>query len=372
MTRQPQGNILGIDLLRFSSALMVLLYHLSYRIGIPESTPWRITVSHHIFFPWAEGVASAGWVGVEIFFAISGFVIAYSATHATAASFLRGRALRLVPAAWICASLTLPVAVVFHNAAIGELLAEWLRSVAFDPFGGYIDSVYWTLGIECSFYAVVLLLLFCNALRYVEWLFLLLAAISAVFCWEIFVAQPELRDLANSRPLQLALVVHGGEFAAGVFLFGLLYRGFTWLRAIGMFVSLLGGSIETTQGRPFGADALLPLLLWWVAIAVIAASVVFNDRLTGLFGERVRALARHAGLATYPLYLIHQILGAALMLLLVSLGVPPLASLICAILAMITLAHLVAAHLEPRVRDALKRLIAKGSRAVHHESRVQR
>jgi exopolysaccharide production protein ExoZ len=48
-----------------------------------------------------------GWVGVEVFFVISGFVITNSARGASPIEFLKGRVLRLYPAAWICATLSL-------------------------------------------------------------------------------------------------------------------------------------------------------------------------------------------------------------------------------------------------------------------------
>jgi peptidoglycan/LPS O-acetylase OafA/YrhL len=48
-----------------------------------------------------------GWVGVEIFFVISGFVIAFTAEGASSRAFLRSRVLRLVPGPWICATIAL-------------------------------------------------------------------------------------------------------------------------------------------------------------------------------------------------------------------------------------------------------------------------
>ena len=49
-------------------------------------------------FPELTPIAWVGWVGVEIFFELSGFVIAYSAEGASAFVFFRSRFFRLMPA----------------------------------------------------------------------------------------------------------------------------------------------------------------------------------------------------------------------------------------------------------------------------------
>jgi peptidoglycan/LPS O-acetylase OafA/YrhL len=56
MVDRPR-QLLGLDLIRFSAAFMVLAFHLCAGTALGPLTRW-------------------GWVGVEIFFVLSGFVIA--------------------------------------------------------------------------------------------------------------------------------------------------------------------------------------------------------------------------------------------------------------------------------------------------------
>ena len=74
--------ILGVDIIRFLSAVGVAAFHLTW--SNPAAT-WGFPV---------------GWVGVQLFFVISGLVIANSAYHSNWRRFARGRVLRLYPAAW--------------------------------------------------------------------------------------------------------------------------------------------------------------------------------------------------------------------------------------------------------------------------------
>ena len=83
--------IYGVDLVRFVSAAGVAAYHLN------ESKYTR---------PWS---VPFGWVGVQIFFVISGLVIANSARGASLQQFVVHRFLRLYPAAWCAAIVNLPL-----------------------------------------------------------------------------------------------------------------------------------------------------------------------------------------------------------------------------------------------------------------------
>ena len=84
-----------------------------------------------------------GWIGVQIFFVISGIVIANSAQSATPFRFAVSRFLRLYPAAWIAAAIIcllhtvtpaeaykdLGIAVTLHPTALVNSLSSYWRLI---------------------------------------------------------------------------------------------------------------------------------------------------------------------------------------------------------------------------------------------------
>jgi peptidoglycan/LPS O-acetylase OafA/YrhL len=116
-----------------------------------------------------QAIGSVGWLGVEAFFVISGFVIPYSLLRADYErkrfySFLVRRVVRIDPP--YLASIALSIAVAYAaygipayrgrhpHYTVGQVLAH-IGYV--NNFLGYdqINRVYWTLGIEFQFYILI-------------------------------------------------------------------------------------------------------------------------------------------------------------------------------------------------------------------------
>jgi peptidoglycan/LPS O-acetylase OafA/YrhL len=145
----------GIDLIRFAAALMVSFFHIGFSCWASPTSGGAAMLRDAYALPELADVTWFGWVGVEIFFVISGFVIASSAEGATPLSFIRSRVLRLYPAVWICATATALLLL-----AVGLLSSpkRYLASMLLVPTGPWIDGQYWTLGVEIVFYGSVFLL----------------------------------------------------------------------------------------------------------------------------------------------------------------------------------------------------------------------
>jgi len=67
-----KNHLVGIDLLRFFAAFSVMAFHMAFWSWAPNiSTPRSI--SGGVFrYPEVSALSASGWVGVEIFFVISG------------------------------------------------------------------------------------------------------------------------------------------------------------------------------------------------------------------------------------------------------------------------------------------------------------
>jgi peptidoglycan/LPS O-acetylase OafA/YrhL len=356
-------SILGLDLIRFAAAFLVLVFHLTFWIWQPGVVSTPKLVTDGLSFPLMEPLASVGWIGVQIFFVLSGFVIAYSANQASPLVFLRGRVLRLVPAAWICGTLTMMV-LLSHDYPLPNAIRCWLRTVLFWPSGPWVDGVYWTLAIEIAFYGLVLLLLLFNAFKRIDWLAYALATISAVFwlCWAITQAPP-LEVLATSRAANLLLVRHGAEFALGVMIWRCHFDRITLPRLAAIVVCLGAGLVEifaAASEKAMGSDhaisAVTASAVWLVSLAAIVLSIAKNEAAHRILGRHAK-LIRAAGLATYPLYLLHQIIGSAIMEAAHRLGLPPYACLAVAVVPILVLSFTLAQVVEPAVRKRLAILI---------------
>lgn len=181
-----------------------------------------------------------------MFFVISGYVIAYSASQASASRFLTGRILRLVPGIWFCATVSFGLALLFDPEATRVLFERYVRTLVLFPVPRWIDGVYWTLGIEIMFYGLVYALLFLNRFERLEPVILAVGVISALaWCLAATPFWPDLDRIISTRIAKLALITHGCHFAIGVLLWSAVRNGLTALRLAGLAVCLTGASCRS-------------------------------------------------------------------------------------------------------------------------------
>ncbi len=150
-----------VDVLRGLAATLVVVYHIAVLCkwnGIPEHGFLRIF--------------RTGWIGVDMFFVISGFVISLSALHGTAngkslvffKTFARHRLARIVPL-YVLTSLVIAIFVDIH---FWQLPSRWrLENVGthlffihnlFPAYASALNGAAWSLGVEMQFYILIALL----------------------------------------------------------------------------------------------------------------------------------------------------------------------------------------------------------------------
>ncbi len=363
-------HVVGLDLVRFVSAAMVMLFHLAFWSWAGDGTIARL-IPNLPTFPELTPVAWVGWVGVEIFFVLSGFVIAYSAEGSSAFVFFRSRFLRLMPAVWICASLVFAVLLVGDFVPFKELISHYLKSLALIPKNPWIDPVYWSLCVEIFFYGFILCLLIANRFCQIA-LFMGAIGVTSALIWVMFgvsLVVPShfsssllriLEHIQFSWKLQLLLVHHGCLFALGVYLWLLLFKGVTPGRLVVASICFVGGYMETLwagkeailEGRS-DLPTMVPPAIWSASIVLIIASIIMNERAYAWAGARVRTI-RMLGLMTYPLYLFHQTVGNAVILTLHDRGMPRFVALFFAIAICLVTSWFIASTLEPGLKRHLR------------------
>ncbi|MGO9430666.1 acyltransferase family protein [Rhodoblastus sp.] len=365
-------EVAGVDLLRFAAAFMVMLFHLGFWGCAAPHSRTNSLLQVHACFPKLAPFASAGWIGVEIFFVISGFVITWSAQNASPLQFVASRILRLAPAAWICATLTACVALAFTGVEMRDISRGYLRTLAFYPTAPWIDDAYWTLGVEIAFYMVVAAVLAFGRRAWITAVVGAIGAASASF-WILRAAVGTsgpssflafLNVAATSRYTELALLQHGCFFCIGAILCASMGDCLSRpVLALALFCGV-GGALEivasaASKSSIAGADLSVatPLAIWALAMLAIVASI----RL-GRNAERpsLSRWARRIGLMTYPLYLLHSLIGSIAIQTLIYSGVSDAPALVLSMALAVALALVVSEVLEPAARGALARGLFSG------------
>ena len=300
--RERRPRLYAVDGIRLLAALMVAVHHYAgtRRVDQPHNLIWDRPVSD--IMPTVFHAANYGWIGVEIFFVISGFVICMSCWGRTPKQFFVSRVIRLYPAYWF--------AVLFTTGVLLALPGVWERLRARDVLLNLtmlqsgsgvrnVDGVYWTLWSELRFYLLFLV---------VVWAGLTYRRVVAFCC--VWGATAMLAPAAHSPLLELIADPEAAwYFIAGLALY-LMHRfgqdlllwgilGMSWLMA----QKELGTRVDEVEHVGSWRGALLIFTVF--LLVMVAVALGWTDRV------RWRWLVT-AGSLTYPLYLTHYAAGTAM------------------------------------------------------------
>ena len=293
------ARVEALDLLRLIAALTVVLFH--YGFVSPMPLPQGML---HPAFPEIAAFAKYGYLGVPLFFVISGFVIAYSADGRNATTFAIARATRIYPAFFFCMTLTFLVTIAFGAPYLQTTGIQWAANVlilAPALHQPYLDSVYWTIVSELTFYGWVGVFMAAGLFkRRIDGVVLVWLGLSVL-------NETVLGSFALHKIL---LTQQSGFFAAGLLLYEIFKGRRDWkvrlllgLAAVcAAWQGFLGAEdMQTRYGIAF--DGWIAATICLAAIIVVALAV------------RVRRVPLPPGLIlgigglTYPLYLLHQNIG---------------------------------------------------------------
>lgn len=359
----PTGKretLVGLDLIRFGTATLVMVYHLLFwRNGqMPTDGPGK-----HLWF---------GWIGVEIFFVLSGYVIAYSAHHSTANQFGTNRFLRLAPGIWICGSLTFCFSLFLGEHSPTSLFDQLLRTLTLFPFGNHVDVGYWTLPIEVSFYLLVYVVLRFSRFGMLMPLCIIVAIFSTLYLATLLTIErnqghflPNLWTdpviwLSSRTFSRFLLLPHGCFFSLGVGLWALQEHPKSiplWVGTIVAFGGSIAGILLFTdhyirEKGLYDVVSQTPLMVWTLATTLIGVSSRFNGVFNSLHPDLNKWL-RFLGLLTFPLYLLHNNIGLQVESLARSCGMNGRTALLSAFGVVILITTVVTWKLEPWTRNMI-------------------
>ncbi|MBS0532151.1 MAG: acyltransferase [Proteobacteria bacterium] len=296
-SKQVSSRVEALDLLRLVAVLGVVVYHYGFRgPTVGDAT--------HVAIPEIAWFAQYGFLGVPAFFVISGFVIAYSAAGRTATGFAIARFSRIYPTFVLCMTLTFLTVLIVGRPDFTTSAGQWIANLFIAApalHHSYMDSAYWSLVIEVTFYAWVTVLIGVGLfprridLIVLVWLCMSMAnelTIDAPFVEKVFLADD------------------AGYFSAGLMIYE-FYRGRRDFMLLGILCLSTGVAIfhavhslawlRAHSGTAFDG---------WIVAAICLSSIIVILLATRI--ERLPLPTRlviAAGGMTYPLYLLHQQIG---------------------------------------------------------------
>jgi len=311
----------GLDVLRGFAAVSVVVYHSITHFK------WTTFPSDNIVCLWFH----MGWMGVDLFFVISGFVIALSALNLIdrdparyATTYCARRLARIVPLHYLtCVFWVLfitPAAVlqpsfVWHALSHLTFTHNWAHRTV-----GSLNGPNWSLGVEMQFY--VLILFAAPWLRRMRPLAVLGGSLAVAWAWRAAafgLYHGQIRDGVNMTWLGISQVPGMlDEFACGIALAIFLHRDPTgrkarFLHAARWLWPVATWLVAVITMRLFWMDATFwenwKMVIFWrsllaltLLLAVISACAL-NDR----WILALTAPLRYVGTVSYGIYLWHSL-----------------------------------------------------------------
>jgi peptidoglycan/LPS O-acetylase OafA/YrhL len=307
---EQNNRIKILDGFRTIAIFSVILFHYYSR--------WTMPYEIFNLYPYGNKYDhfGYGYLGVQFFFMISGFVIAFTLYKTgSIKDFWKKRIARLFPAMLLCSLITLLVLRCLDNSSLfpdGHSIRNFLCSLTFiapsllnycfrSLHGNYLNGSYWSLWPEIQFYIMASVLYYFNPSKFIR-NFSVLAFVLCAMNW--FVG-----------------TLHTGVFftAKYDFWFGEIFnlpQYIGWFMAGILFYTIYSKKTERITISLSAAVIVLQLCqcMQWellIMLVFIGLFVVFLLSPKALHFLAYKPIAA-VGMASYSLYLIHESIGVLL------------------------------------------------------------
>lgn len=300
---------------------MVLLFHFTVRY--PQKYPSFSYASPSLVS------LSFGWIGVHLFFMISGFIIYMTIQKKQGPiHFLTARLARLVPPYWAAIALILGLSSLYRSAMQVELAATApaiLANLAMVPdvlHYSALDGAFWSLYVELKFYILFAVL----------WNFVNLRSQRVFLCsYAVIVLLTVMHNHVRHLPYGQDLS-YFPIFWTGIAAYKVLHEGLN----VWVYAGIAAITTASTYGyHRHGLELLVGIPVFALMFAVVEKIFATNKRLESLFAPLSRL-----GRVSYSYYLVHQPVGYLVLGLLSVLAINVHLALLAAIAACLMVAVL--------------------------------
>ena len=378
-----------LDVFRGLAAFGVLLYHYtSNYTGYGEHSS-----EMRFYFPW-------GRLAVELFFIISGFVIILTLDRTKKGrDFVFKRFARLYPAYWAAVILTFTIVAItkpdfkrdikvsFFEAIVNLTMFQQLFNIP------NVDPVYWTLAAELCFYVMMFFIFKLNLLKHIEKVIIVWLTVAVVLAFKTYTArwglfsegleQFNLELTSQSSPVNPEVVMMGFNtlphdilnwvkdslrvllnlkfahlFIIGIVLYQIKQKGFTLSRVLILIICILQQRIVASWGDTWNETI-------FVALMTLTLYLATQNYLKFIVVKPLLFL----GAISYPLYLVHEVIGFIIIKYLYGFHLNPYLILFTATIVTMAIATLISIFIE---RPSLAFLTNKHKELTSSETKQSR
>jgi len=291
-----------IDLLRFIAAISVVLYHYTFRGHMADNLS-------DLKFGFLANLFKYGYLGVDLFFIISGFVIAFSIEKSDFISFVKSRFIRLFPAYWICLFITSFIIIFLGNDRYHVNLVQFLANLTM--LNGFvkienIDGVYWSLFLELKFYIIISLVLLNSKIKkniyYIMIGWLLISYLHFVLDFQ--------SNIFFKAINYLFFFEYSSYFISGVMFYKIFKYGNSKKYSFAILFSFILSLLSINKHVAFLNDHYqVNFSIIIISIFISIFYILFYLISTHNLNILNKSFFLNLGVITYPLYLIHQYVG---------------------------------------------------------------
>ena len=286
----------GLDIIRGISALFIVLYHYTVRynenpITATHSIDWPVT------FPW-------GCAAVSTFFILSGFLGGkhICTDRKAVVPFLKSRFIRLFPSFFISVIFTSFITYFFLPQAFCGLKDILLNFTMVPALIGAksVDGAYWTLQMEWTFYIVITILMFFSSNK-VKNIILIFWVLVSLGCNLLYEVMPFSNIIST-----LVITKHSQEFIIGLVIYNIIFKKEYKISFLILLFCVLNQLICQDKQH-----------IIFFAATVLLIFICTSTSMSPIFNKTLFKPIIWISSISYPLYLIHQMVGFSIMDLIV-------------------------------------------------------